>query len=159
MLSYLYNSHHVVAAWVAQRIPHCRRGWEACRAIGIADDDDLIAGLVYHNWEPEAGIMEISSAAVPGSGWYTRETMARHYQYPFLQCQCQMVVVRVKASDERLLRMFAVQGYAFVKIARLFGRNEDGVVGTLTYEDWANNKFNKRFGHHHEVFSERLAAA
>jgi hypothetical protein len=31
---------------------------------------------------------------------------------------------------------------------RLFGRERDGVICMLTYEDWVNNRFNKRLKHH-----------
>jgi RimJ/RimL family protein N-acetyltransferase len=149
MLTYFYNSPVVISKWVSDHIPHCHgRTFDHAKAIGVMDDDRLIAGIVYHNWEPEAGIIEISTAALPGSGWYTRETMARMYQYPFQDISCQMVVGRVRAENESLLRIMATIGYTFFLIPRFFGRNEDGVIATLTYEDWAANKFNRRLMHH-----------
>jgi RimJ/RimL family protein N-acetyltransferase len=160
MLTYLYNSPVVISRWVAERIPHCHgRSFEHSKAIGVMDDEQLIGGMVYHNWEPEAGIIEISAAAVPHSGWYTRETMARMYQYPFLELSLQMVIGRVKVSDEALLRIMANIGYTFVRIDRFFGRNEDGVIATLTFEDWANNKFNRRLGHHGQLSEHSQRAA
>jgi hypothetical protein len=92
----------------------------------------LIAGLVYHNWDPEAGTIEISGAALPGHFWLTRPTLARMYQYPFLQCNCQMVVQRTPADNERLLYILARYGYSFVTVPRLLGRDRDCVVCTLT---------------------------
>jgi RimJ/RimL family protein N-acetyltransferase len=149
VLTYLYNSPVVISKWVSEHIPHCHgRTFDHSKAIGVMDDDRLIAGIIYHNWEPEAGIIEISTAALPGSGWYTRETMAVMYQYPFHDLSLQMVIGRVKASDEALLRIMATIGYAFVLIPRFFGRHEDGVIATLTYEDWSTNKFNRRLMHH-----------
>jgi hypothetical protein len=149
MLRYVYGKDEIVAQFVATLIPHCRRGFGAnAKAIGIIDEKGwLIAGLVYHNYDPEAAIIEISGASMHPR-WLTRGTIARMYQYPFLQCRCQMVVQRTPADDERLLRQLAVYDYAFVKIPRLFGRDRDGVVCTLTYEDWANNRFNQRLKHH-----------
>jgi len=154
-MMYAYASHDLVAQWVAEHIPHCERGFANCKAIGVLDGDGrIVAGAVYHNWEPEFGLIEMSVAALPGSGWYTRETMARMYQYPFLDIGCQMIVLRLKASDIGLQRMLAVTGYTLTRIARFFGRGEDGVIATLTYEDWADNKFNRRF-HHHETNAPR----
>jgi len=53
------------------------------------------------------------------------------------------VVMRVPADNEYLLGILARYGYVFHRIARLFGSDRDGVVCTLTYEDWIDNKFNK----------------
>src|SRR4029077_681729 len=102
--------------------------------IGIIEDSKLIAGLVYYNYDPEAEIIEIAGAALPHKHWLTRGTLARMYQYPFLQCDCQMVVQRTPADDERLLWMLARYDYAFVRVPRLFGRDRDGVICYLTRE-------------------------
>lgn len=150
MLEYAYGYDQAVAAFVANLIPTVReRGFApTARAIGIVDGTELIAGLVYHNWDPDAGVIEISGAALPGRHWLTRETIKRMYQYPFLDCGCQMVVQRNDASDERLLGMLAAYDYHFVRIPRMLGRDKDGVLCCLTYEAWCNNRFNKRFRHH-----------
>lgn len=152
MLDYVYGHDELVANFVAQLIPSCRaRGFNASalKAMGIIDQDGkLIAGMVYHNWDPEAGVLEMSGAALPGKQWLTRETIKRMYQYPFLQCGCQMIFMRVEAADERLLRQLAALNYSFIKIPRLGGRDRDIVLCLLTVENWATNKFCRRLKHH-----------
>ena len=151
MFRYLYGHDEIVAQFVAQLIPHCRRGFgPAAKTIGVLNEQGhLIAGMVYHNYDPEAEIIEMSGAAITPR-WLTRGMVARMHQYPFLQCGCQMVAMRVPSDNERLLRQLAVYGYAFTLVRRLFGRDRDGVIATLTDEDWAENKFNKRYKHHVE---------
>lgn len=145
MLDYVYGHDEIVAPFVAQLIPHCQRGFGPnAKAIGIIEDGALIAGLVYYNYDPESEIIEIAGAALPGKYWMTRGTLVRMYGYPFLQVKCQMVVNRVPADDERQLWMLARFGYALVKVPRMFGRERDGVLCLLTYEDWIANKFNAR---------------
>jgi RimJ/RimL family protein N-acetyltransferase len=150
MLGYVYGHDAEIADFVAQLIPHCRRGFGPnAKAMGILDRDGiLIAGVVWHNWDPDAGIMEISGAALPGAPWIRRGTLARIYRYPFLELNCQMIVQRVRADNEALLGVLARYDYGFSKVPRLFGRDCDGIVCTLTIEDWANNRFNARFKHH-----------
>ena len=144
MLTCLFGYDETVAQFVASLIPHCRRGFGAARAMGVIDGEGrLIGGMVYHNWDAEAEIMEMSGAAVDPR-WLTRRTLAAMYQYPFLVCGCQMVVMRVPADNERLLRQLAVFGYTFFRMPRLFGRHRDGVVCSLTAENWSSNKFNKK---------------
>ena|SRR4249920_435396 len=148
-LEYVYGHDGVVSAFVARLIPHCSRGFGFnIKTIGIIDQGDLIAGIVFHNWDPEAGIIEISGAALPGEPWLSRETLRRMFQYPFHDCGCQMVVQRTPRDDEKLLGVLAKFGYDFILIPRLFGRKRDGVVCVLTDDAWANNKFNRRFAHH-----------
>ena len=102
ILNYAYGYDEVVAKFVADLIPAVRgRGFGNCTTIGIVEGGMLIAGLVYHEFNPDAGTIEISGAALPGHYWMTRETLKRMYQYPFLGCRCQMVMQRVPAEDER----------------------------------------------------------
>ena len=147
-MQYLYGQDEIVSHFVATLIPHARRGFGRCKAIGVLDNDGrLIGGMVYHNYDPEAEIIEMSGAATDPR-WLTRATLGVVYQYPFQVCDCQMVVMRVPADNERLLRQLAVFGYAFIRMPRLFGRDRDGVICTLTVEDWMANKFNQRLRHH-----------
>ena len=145
MMRFVYGHDHIIARFVAALIPHVGwRGFPAnSKAVGIINEaGELIAGLVYSGWNPDAGTIEISGAATDPR-WLTRETLRRMFSYPFEECACQMVVMRVLASNERLLRQLAAYGFNFVEVKRLFGREYDGVICTLTVEDWRANKFNK----------------
>src|SRR5215831_17384921 len=95
MLRHLWNENELVGEFVAALIPHCRRGFGAnIRTLGVLDDDQLIAGVVYHNWDVDAGIMEISGAATHPR-WLSRRTLMLMHCYPFgVDCKCQMVVQR-----------------------------------------------------------------
>jgi|SRR5262252_5859910 len=142
MVRYLFGQHEAVAKFVADRIPH-NHGWGfgPVKTIGVLDEDGrLIAGIVYGNWNPEAGVIEIAAAAT-SPRWLTRRTIELMYGYPFAQLGCQMVVQRTPAGNERLLRQLAVAGYNFVLVPRLFGRDRDCVICTLTCEVWRASKF------------------
>ena len=146
MIDYVYGQDDVIAHAVAQMIPACReRGFGACKAIGVIDNDGrLIAGIVYHNWHPEAGVIEMSVAALPHAQWRTRETLRRMYEYPFEQIGAQMVLHMTSADDERVLRQLATIGYMLVTVPRLLGRDRDGVLCLFTREAWEQCKFIKR---------------
>jgi len=152
MLDYVYGHDEIIAGFVASMIPACRnRGFGKCKTIGVIEGHNLIAGLVYHNWNPEAGVIEMSAAALPGKQWMTRETIKRMYQYPFLQVGCQMMLQMSAADDERLLRQLNALNYTLKLIPRLLGRDKDGVVCTLSREAWEESKFTRRLGHHRDV--------
>lgn len=152
MLGYTYDHNLQVADFVASLIPHLGGNSAAFgpnfQTIGVIDESGaLIAGLVYSGFDARSGTIEITGSAVD-KRWLTRGTIARMYQYPFVRCRCQMVYQRTPADNEYLLGMLASYDYTFVKVPRMFGRQRDGVLCLLTYEDWANNKFNKRLKHH-----------
>ena len=66
MMHLLYGYNQIVAKFVANVIPDCKRGFGNCTAIGVIDGQDgkLVAGLVSHNWSPEADTIEMSGAAL-----------------------------------------------------------------------------------------------
>jgi RimJ/RimL family protein N-acetyltransferase len=149
MLDYIYGYDEGIAAFVANQIPWCReRGFSNCKAIGVSDGTRIIAGLVYHHYNPDAGTIEVSGAAIPGSRWLTRKTLKIMYQYPFIQLNCQMVIMRISDRNEPLMRLLAAKNFSFIRIPRLNGRDHDGIMCLLTREAWEENKFCKRFGHH-----------
>jgi hypothetical protein len=149
-MRYLFGEDELVANFVAQMIPHVgARGFGKCRAIGVVDArDELIAGIVYHSFVPEQGVIEMSAAALPGCRWLTPTTLKVMYQFPFLQCGCQMVVMRTRADNEHILRQLAAFNYMLIPVPRLYGRHADGVVCLLTDDDWAANKICQKYRHH-----------
>lgn len=156
-MDYVYGYDEIVSKFVASLIPEVRElGFPATsRAIGIIDaKGHLVAGMVYHNWDPASGVIEMSGAALPGQQWLSRETLKRIYQYPFHDCGCQMVIMRVPADNQRLLRQLAAVNYSFITIPRLLGRNRDAVACLLTREAWEANKICRRLKHHLQPVKE-----
>lgn len=137
----LYGHSETVAAFVSKLIPNCSRGFGACSAIGVLDDDGaLVAGMVYHNWNPESDVIEMSGASLTPR-WLTRKVLHAIFYYPFGQLDCQLVVLRVTAGDQRLARIFHAFGMKRYTIPRLRGRTEDEAIYTLTDDDWYSGKF------------------
>jgi RimJ/RimL family protein N-acetyltransferase len=157
MLKYLYDRDKLVADFAARMIPHAyARGFGNCRAIGVVDEhNELIAGMVYHHISPEAGVMEISVAALPGRQWLSRATLAVMYEFPFRQCGCQLLLHTIEVGNIRALRQLLAIGCKRIDFPRLFGRGRDAVVCTLTREAWESNKLCQRFWRHRQ---HRVAA-
>lgn len=140
----LFGHDEAVSKFVASIIPGMERGFGPNKAIGIINSDGvLVAGLVYHNWEPEAGVIEVSGAAID-SRWMTRPILQVMYDYPFLTCGCQMIVQRNSAKNEHLNKQLRRWGYSEYRIPRMKGRDEDGIVFTLTSEQWEAHPMNLR---------------
>jgi RimJ/RimL family protein N-acetyltransferase len=146
-LRYVYGQDRNVARFVASLIPHVDpRGFPAnAEAIGVVDAHNTpLAGIVYFNWNPAAGTIEIAIAAARSDRhWFSRETIYRLFDHAFRTRGCQMAIMRVRADNARMQRQLDILGCSFAPVARLYGRAVDGVICTYTAEQWAESRFNR----------------
>lgn len=118
------------------------RGWSEFAAIGYAIDGQLIGGSIFHNWEPSAGVIEISTASTDPR-WLTRKSILALFGFPFNQLGCQMVALRVSERNSRMRSIAKRFGFSEYLIPRLRGRDEAECVYTLTVEQWRAKGFEK----------------
>lgn len=145
-----------VAQWVSREIWGRIDGFENVRAMGVLKKDGtLAAGLVFHNWEPEAGLMEMSGAAADPR-WMTRRVLTVAFSYVFDGCGCQMALARHSAKNTPARKIWQALGAQEHRIPRLYGRETDGIVATLTDDAWRVSKFNEA---RHGQEKPRTAAA
>lgn len=137
-----------VSRWVAAQVPGCERGFDTCRALGIMEDGELIGGVVYHHWVPEAGLIEMSGAGTTAK-WLPRHVLWEVFSYPFDKIGCQAVFMRVSEKNQMwngrgLPRLLKAYGFVEHHIARLYGRHEDGKIFILYDDVWRVNRFHKQ---------------
>ena len=83
-----------------------------CTCMGVLDGARPIAGMVYHNYQPNEGTIELSGAAVDRR-WMTRPVIEALFSYPFDYLDLQLVVTRNSADNSRsALSAIASQGCA-----------------------------------------------
>lgn len=104
--------------------------------------DETIGAVVFHDWNPEAGVMCMSAAGEPG--WLTREVLYAMHSYIFDRAGCQLAVMQVSERNERMRRIGLAYGYTETRIPRLRGRDEAEMIMTLTDEDWRASRFHRR---------------
>lgn len=137
----LFGHSDAVERFVAGLIPRCADGFGPCQAIGVIDNDGkLIAGWVWHGWDPSAETMEFSGASI-NPHWMTQDILHALFSYAFDEVKCQMVLTRNSESNKRLHRQLARYGFTRWDVPRLFGRGENGVFWTLTDDAWRANNF------------------
>ena len=137
----------MLSRWVEDLIwPGRGKDFGNCQGLAIVDDGTLIAGMIWHNWDPDAGVVEISGAGT-SRRWLTRKTLRTMFAVPFEEWGCQAVVMRVSDHDDALHRMLRSYGFEKYRIPRLRGRDEAENVFLLTDAAWAANKFNRKKSH------------
>ena len=129
-----------VAAFVAERL-EAPRGFGECRGLAVINATRrMVAGLVFHNWEPVAGVIEVSAAA-DDPAWATRDVLRTAFGYAFGTAGCQLVVARTHENNGRVRRLWRSFGADEYVIPRLRGRTASEAIMTVTQEAWHASRF------------------
>ena len=108
-------------------------------SMGVFEDGNLIAGTLYHNYYPETGIVELSSASI-SKRWLTKPVINAMFFLPFERLGCQLVVLRVSERNKSMIGIARKFGFEEVYIPRLRGRDEGEFIFTLTDDAWNAHK-------------------
>jgi len=105
--------------------------------MGVESDDGRVLGVVvFHNWQPESGTIEVSAAAVDARWLLARKAIRAMYDYAFLTCDCQKIWSVTPRANERALRLIKALGLTPEAIlTRQFGR-DDAVISRCFREEF-----------------------
>lgn len=126
----------------------CDLIWQKADAIrdycsmAVTDNGNLIAGTIYHNWHPDSGVAELTSASL-SKRWLTRPVINAMFELPFGKLGCQMVVLRVSEKNDNMVRIAQSFGFDEHFIPRLGGRDSGEHIFTLTDDQWSSSKYKR----------------
>ena len=114
-----------VSAWVQDRI----EGYVVSggyRAVGVVNRGNLVAGVVFENWN---GIhIEAAIAAASGAGWASRKTLRTLFAYPFNYLNCKAISVSVASTNILSLNLAAKLGFEPEAIIRFAAHDGSSLV-------------------------------
>lgn|GEM_PF-661145 len=124
MAGYLIVNGPEVGRWVAKRIQggFCE---DRTVAIGLKKDDDLIAGVIYENWNHQSIWCHIAI-----DGKITPSYLAAIFDYPFNIAQVEKIIVPVGSDNEESIRLVKKMG--FTEEGRIKEGRLDGDIVFLT---------------------------
>lgn len=134
--------HFPMVDFISTRIWPEGKKLQADTIMGVADGETVVAGVGFHNYDSEAGVVEISAAS-DDKRWLTRPVLREMFGYAFDQLGCQSVVARIDAKNVRLARIFKAYGFREYVIPRLRGRNDAERIMVLYDDAWQKNGFHK----------------
>jgi len=123
--------------WVASRIEGCARGFGENQSFAVNLNDRIIAGIVFHNWNPESEVIEVSCAATSPK-WATRDVLNKLLEYPFSFCR--MVIARMSEENTRSRRLWRALGANEYIIPDLRADGVGEAVATLTNPQWKKSR-------------------
>ena len=136
MISLLTGHDAEIGEWVARNLPHIgtRSAFGPYTALGVVRDDMLIAGVIFHDYQPQFRSMAVGAYAA-SPAWATRPVLSAIAAYVFVQKNCERFEAvtpkklrHVRATLERL--GFKLEG---VK-RRAFGTDDACIYGMLRHE-------------------------
>lgn len=110
--------------------------------MAVAAGNSLVAGVLFHNWDQDAGAVELTVAG-DNPRWLTRAVLAEIGRYTFTELGCQVAVMRADPENARVARILRGVGFDRYEIPRLRGRNKGEAIYLLTDEVWQAKGFHK----------------
>ena len=133
-----------VTAWVRERSPDPlvrEFGFGLCSAIGVAQDGELIAGVVYHEYRGHSIQLSMASES---PRWCTRRTLNVLLGYPFKQLHVKRITACTAKGNERLRSLVARLGFRLEGTIRcgLDGQQDLLIYGLLRdeAENWITDE-------------------
>jgi len=113
-----------VGHWVAERIAG-KYFAEGSQAIGLERDGQIIAGVIYENWNYASIVCHIAI-----EGRMTKTYLKAIFDYPFNVCKVKKIIVPVSSAHVKSLKLVTKMG--FIEEARVKDATPDGDIIFLT---------------------------
>lgn len=107
MIRLVTNMNEMVAKWVQQQFPDAP-DFDPCTAIGIADGNRIIAGVVFNNYRGHT--IEASMASISPK-WCNRRIGRALLAYPFEQLKVRRFQLTVAKRNKRMRRFLERLGF------------------------------------------------
>lgn len=125
--------------------------------LAVSDGQKVIGACLFHNYDPDAGLVELTSASLSAK-WLTRRVLAEMFGFAFDQMGCQAAMMRVDPTNTRMCRIAAAFGFKRYDIPRLRGRDKAEALFLLGDDEWRSGKFTRKCSHGQKVTSTHAAA-
>ncbi|MBI3715660.1 MAG: GNAT family N-acetyltransferase [Betaproteobacteria bacterium] len=117
-----------VGRWVCERTGG---SYSEGTAIGLEEDGELIAGVLYDHYNGQSIAMHVAAA---GKRWMTREYLRACFAYPFLQLRVKKILGFVDSANQEARRFDEHLGFAREATIADAGKEGDLIIYSMTPE-------------------------
>ena len=129
----VFDRQDQVSSWVRDRLERDEEFGDT-KAIGLEEDGELIAGVMYNMYSGASISMHI--AAQEGKRWMTKSYLYTCFAYPYVQLGCHRVTGLARADNHRATQFIERLGFQQEGLVRM--GNKDGtdikLYGMLKHE-------------------------
>lgn len=111
-----------------------------CSTIGVLRDGVVKGVIVFHDWRPEYGTVEITGAGVNPS-WCSKRVVKEIYRVCFTSLNANQIVARCDAANLTTTRIFKALGFNVVALPNMRGPDRDELFFYITRNEWNNTRF------------------
>lgn len=129
-MNLLFGADEYVSKWVASNLRGMVVGFGPCSAIGVQNEGRLIAGVVYHDYRPTYGSMQMSVYAERGTRWLSKDHLDVFFSYPFKQVGCKSVHIACARNNKHAKQFVARIGFRHAGLLR----RGFGIVDAVLYD-------------------------
>jgi RimJ/RimL family protein N-acetyltransferase len=126
--------------FITTRIWGCQRAMTDGTVMAVTEGGQIIGACLFHNWQPEDGVIELTSASI-SPRWLSRSVLRAMFGYAFDRLGCQLAVMRVSPENQRMCRIAERFGFKRYDIPRLRGRDKPEAIFILGDDEWRSGKF------------------
>lgn len=138
----------------AEEMGFPRRDFGNCRSLwGVTDALEPLGVYVVHDWNPDAGTVEISGMS-RDKRFPSRRALRLVFEHCYVGLGCQAVVCKADAGNAQVRRWGKMLGAEEYIIPRLRGREASEAVLVMTVEAWRVS----RWAGKHEITIPSAAA-
>lgn len=156
-LTLLHGHGEEVTAWVGWRIPITAKRLQRdptvspfgpAYAIGVLDGaGTLIAGVVFHAWDPDFKTVEMSFAA-DSPRWLNRRVIREIMSYAFETLQCNRINLGTPKTYRAARKFVEAFGFKREGVATDgFGPGQDVIISRMLKREWLASKWMKQAAH------------
>ena len=132
----------LVAKWVAERIPGVE-DFGPCQALGVTDEDDnLIGGVVFHDFQPQWANIQVSFAG-ERADWLTARLITAILSYAFDQLDCARITSLTPKRNRRARQFLMKFGFRHEGTIRKGFGTDDSIISGLLKTEWQEHHFNR----------------
>ena len=134
MSRFLYGADNTVKNWIIDKIDYVHK-LDPCVTIGVISSDRLIAGVAYHDYQSQYGVIQMSMAAISPM-WAKKRIINRLLRYPFEQLNCYKVIINIRMDNIKALRIFKKIGFKQEAVLHHnYGVNQHAVIMRMLKPD------------------------
>lgn len=119
-------------------------GFGPCASMGVSDGGSLIAGVVFHNYHADYGVIELSAYS-EDRRWLSPRVIRAMFGYPFDALKCQQIILRVSDRNHAMNSIANRFGFSTKHLPRMRGRDEGEYIHTLTDDAWQTHRLYRPF--------------
>jgi len=133
----LYGHSSSVAQWVSKNIAHMQGAeFGPLEAIGVIDDDGtLVAGVVFHDYQPAFKTIQVSVAASTPR-WFNRRILKEILAYPFERLRVNLIWSSIVHDNARAIRFNKGIGFVQEGVARYRFGSKHAYVSSMTFKEY-----------------------